>query len=146
MIETITSYIAQTFKKRPSRIGIETASRSAEKPPAEEPDRQQTYARVFRWQTSSEKAPPPTLVEVVGSFSDWQKVPLAYDSVTKSWQTTLQGIEGNRTHRYVMLVDGKPVCDPACDGLTIPQNPQEAQWQIDTPKGPRVMLLFGQTK
>ena len=57
-------------------------------------------------------------------------------------QIILNNIEGNRTHRYVILVDGKPSYDKTCDGLATPQTPDEAKCQIATPKGPRVMLLF----
>lgn len=104
------------------------------------------FAKVFRWPVPAGQTPPPTTVEVVGSFSNWQKVPLAYDKVTQTWQATVANIEGNRTHRYVVLVDGKPSYDKNCDGLTAPQGPDEVKWQLETPRGPRVLLLFAQTK
>jgi hypothetical protein len=80
------------------------------------------------------------------SFSEWRRLPLSYDRPTRCWQLTLRDILGNRTHRYVMLVDGNPTHDQTCDGLVPPQDPQEERWQIETPRGPRVMLLFAQTK
>jgi hypothetical protein len=104
------------------------------------------FAKVFRWPVPADRTPQPTTVEVAGSFSGWRKVPLSFEAPSRTWQTILNGIEGNRTHRYVILVDGKPTYDAACDGLTAPQTPDEAKWQIPTPKGPRVMLLFAQTK
>lgn len=85
-------------------------------------------------------------MEVVGSFTDWQRVPMAYDKALKTWHVTLHNVVGNRTHHYVLLVDGKPTFDHTCDGLATPNGPHEKRWQIETEKGPRVMMLFGQTK
>ena len=104
------------------------------------------FPKVFRWPVTPQQTSPPTIVEVVGSFSDWQRVPLTYDKPTKTWLVTLNNIRGNHTHRYVFLVDGKPSYDKTCDGLATPESSQEERWQIETPKGPRVMLLFSQTK
>ena len=104
------------------------------------------FTKVFRWQIPEGQTPEPRRVEVAGSFSGWRKVPLSYDPPTRTWQIILNNIEGNRTHRYVILVDGKPTYDKTCDGLTTPQTPEETKWQIATPKGSRVMLLFSQTK
>ena len=104
------------------------------------------FTKVFRWPVPAAQTPPPTAVEVVGSFSGWQKVPLSYDPPSKTWQLILNDVESNRTHRYVILVDGKPSYDKTCDGLAAPQTDDDAKWQIATPKGPRIMLLFSQTK
>jgi len=115
---------------------------------AEAEKREQRFGvtKVFRWPVPAEQRPQPKTVEVVGSFSGWRKIPLSYDSPTKTWQVMLNDIEGNRTHRYVILVDGKPSYDKTCDGLVAPQSPDEAQWGIATPKGSRVLLMFAQTK
>jgi len=88
----------------------------------------------------------PRTVEGVGSFTEWRKISLVYDKVTRTWQVALHNVPGNQTHRYVLLVDGKPTYDKTCDGLTLPEGPDETEWQIATPRGPRVMLLFSQTK
>jgi hypothetical protein len=104
------------------------------------------YSKVFRWPVPAEQTPQPTTVEVVGSFSGWRKVPLSYDRPTRTWQVMLNDIEGNRTHRYVILVDGKPSYDKTCDGLVAPQTPDEAKWGIQTPRGSRVLLMFAQSK
>src|SRR5689334_2360572 len=93
------------------------------------------YSKVFRWPVPAEQTPQPTTVEVVGTFSGWRKVPLSYDRPTRTWQVMLNDIEGNRTHRYVILVDGKPSYDKTCDGLVAPQTPDEAKWGIQTPRG-----------
>ncbi len=103
------------------------------------------FSKVFRWPVEFGQKQQPKAVEVVGSFSEWRKVPLNYDPPSRTW-FLIVNIQGNRTHRYVMLVDGKPCYDKACDGLAAPQNSEEMKWQFTTPKGPRVMLLFGQTK
>jgi len=58
----------------------------------------------------------------------------------------LRNVTSNRTHRYVILVDGKPSYDGTCDGLAPAQEAQEKRYQIETEHGPRVMLMFGQTK
>jgi hypothetical protein len=59
---------------------------------------------------------------------------------------TLHDVPCNRTHHYMLLVDGQPVRDEHCDGLAIPRTSQEAQYQLTTPRGPRVLMLFAQTK
>ena len=44
------------------------------------------------------------------------------DTVTDTWQLRLDGIPGNRTHRYMLLVDGVSAHDKNCDGLAIPED------------------------
>ncbi|HWH69643.1 MAG TPA: hypothetical protein VNT26_09675 [Candidatus Sulfotelmatobacter sp.] len=88
----------------------------------------------------------PASVEVVGSFSQWQKVPLVRDRVLDAWHVSLNNIQGNRTHHYMLLVDGKPTYDKSCDGLAVPHGPEEECFQLVTDKGPRVFMLFAQTK
>jgi hypothetical protein len=116
------------------------------RPEAKKREQRTGFTKVFRWPVPAGQTPQPTTVEVAGSFNGWRKVPLSYDPPTRTWQIALDNIEANRTHRYVILVDGKPSYDQACDGLTSPQTPEEAKCQIATPKGPRIMLLFAQTK
>lgn len=138
---------------------IEGQDRSGMKPPetavrprvpwCPEPDKHEGrtgFTKIFRWQVPADRVPAPTQVEVVGSFTEWRKVPLSYDPPTRTWQVMQDHIEGNQTHRYVILVDGKPSYDQTCDGLVAPQTAEEAQWGIATPRGLRVMLLFSQTK
>ncbi len=102
------------------------------------------YAKIFQY------APPagqtPKTVEVIGSFSGWKKLPLHRSAVTGTWQITVPDIQSNRTHHYMLLVDGQPTSDKNCDGLAAPDCPQEAQYQLVTPRGPRVLMLFAQTK
>jgi hypothetical protein len=116
------------------------------RPDAEKHEQRTGFTKVFRWPVPAGQTPQPTTVEVLGSFNGWRKLPLNYDPPTRTWQIALNNIEGNRTHRYVILVDGKPSYDKTCDGLVAPQTPDEAKWQIATPTGPRLMLLFSQTK
>ena len=104
------------------------------------------FSKVFRWPVPADQVPKPTTVEVLGSFNGWRKLPLSYDPPTRTWQITVNHIEGNRTHRYVCLVDGKPSYDKTCDGLVDPRTAEEAKWAIATPRGLRLMLLFSQTK
>lgn len=109
-------------------------------------DRRPTFSKVFRWRLPDGQTHDPGSVEVVGSFTHWQKVTLHRDSVLDAWHVTLHHIQGNRTHHYVLLVDGKPTYDKTCDGLATPHGPDEERYQIATDKGPRVMMLFAQTK
>ena len=39
-------------------------------------DRKPTYSKVFRWTLPDGQTEEPRSVEVVGSFPDWQRVPL----------------------------------------------------------------------
>ena len=109
-------------------------------------DRPQTFTKIFRWRLPAGQTPEPATVEVAGTFTKWQKVPLVRDAAQPIWQATLQDIPCNRTHHYMLLVDGKPARDEQCDGLGIPRNAQEAQYQLITPRGPRVLMLFAQAK
>jgi len=109
-------------------------------------DRPQTFTRIFRWRLPAGQTQEPATVEVVGTFTKWQKVPLVRDSAQHGWQVTLHDLPVNRTHHYMLLVDGKPVRDEQCDGLVPPGNPREAQYALKTQRGPRVLMLFAQTK
>lgn len=145
MIKAIASFITKKPKSQlPARPGAATPGYGTR--PRQDSDRRPTYSKAFRWRVVEDQTPKPNSVEVVGSFSGWRRVPLTFDRATQTWHVNVQDIEGNRTHHYVFLVDGKPSYDAACDGLAIPQGAQEEQWQIETAKGPRVMLLFGQAK
>jgi len=105
-----------------------------------------TSSKIFRWQPSDPQAPTPTSVELAGSFTDWRVVALTRDAVTNTSQVTLHGIPGNRTHHYMLLVNGEPAQDKNCDGLAVPEDFEEQQYQLMTAGGPRVFLLFAQTK
>jgi hypothetical protein len=104
------------------------------------------YTRVFRWRLPDGQTQVPATVEIVGSFTHWQKVPLKRDSELDAWHVTIHHIPGHRTHHYMLLVDGKPVPDKHADGLAIPHGPQEEQYQLATSRGGRVFLLYAQSK
>jgi len=109
-------------------------------------ERTQTFAKVFRWRLPEGQTQKPATVEIAGTFTDWQKVPLSRDGVLDAWHVTLHQIPFNRTHHYMLFVDGKPVPDKHCDGLAIPHGLQEEQHALQTVRGPRVFMLFAQTK
>jgi hypothetical protein len=88
----------------------------------------------------------PTTVEIAGTFTNWEKIPLTRCRPADGWQLTLHQIPGHRTHHYMLLTDGKPVHDRHCDGLAVPQGKQEEQFAIATARGLRVFMLFAQTK
>ena len=105
-----------------------------------------TFSKVFRWHLPDGETKSPESVEVVGSFTHWQKVPLIHDSAVSGWHVTLHHLQGNRTHHYMLLVNGKPTLDKTCDGLAVPHGLDEERFQLQSDKGPRVMMLFAQTK
>jgi hypothetical protein len=52
-----------------------------------------------------------------------------------------------KTHASLRAaVNGNPVHDPACDGFALPMGFDEEQYAVQTEKGPRVLMLFSQTK
>jgi hypothetical protein len=115
-------------------------------PQHEAAERRQAFSKVFRWRLPDGQTHDPATVEVVGSFTHWQKVSLVRDGVLDAWHVTLHHLQANRTHHYMLLVDGKPTYDKTCDGLAAPRGPDEERYQVMTDRGPRVMMLFAQTK
>jgi hypothetical protein len=105
-----------------------------------------TFSKIFRWQPEAPGGPLPVRVELAGTFNGWQRVPLKRDRVSGVWQVTLSDIPGHRTHNYMLLVNGRPAHDKNSDGLAVPQTAEEKQHQLQTPRGPRVFMLFSQTK
>lgn len=93
-----------------------------------------------------ETGEPPLSVEIVGSFTRWQTVSLTHDPVQNAWSVRIEGIPGKKTHHYMLLVNGQPVQDPTCDGLALPMGFDEEQFALSTERGPRVLILFAQTK
>ena len=145
MIERIGSF----FGRRPAAKGtplVPEPRPNTAPPQGEASERRQTFSKVFRWRVPDGQTHDPQTVEVVGSFTHWQKVPLVRDGVLDAWHVTLHHLQGNRTHHYMLLVDGKPTYDKTCDGLAVPRGAEEERFQIITERGPRVMMLFAQTK
>jgi hypothetical protein len=145
MIQRIGSFFGRkpTHKSGPL---IPESPAAAMQPQHDNAERRQTFSKVFRWRLPDGQTHEPTTVEVVGSFTHWQKVPLVRDGVLDAWHVTLHHLQGNRTHHYMILVDGKPTYDKTCDGLAVPRGPDEERYQVATDRGPRVMMLFAQTK
>ena len=146
MIDGIINFIERKSERKTRPVEAVIAPKARPRPEPEKHEQAFGFTKVFRWPVPAGQTPSPATVEVAGTFSEWRKLPLIYDRPSKSWQLIQRDIPGNHTHRYVFLVDGKPAYDKTCDGLAAPESPKEAQWQIDTPKGPRVMLLFSQTR
>ena len=141
------STFGNLFSRKPARKGTPLVP---EQPvngsrPSQDAPRQQTFSKVFRWRLPDGHTHEPHSVEVVGSFTRWQKVSLTRDSVLDAWHVTLHHLQGNRTHHYMLLVDGKPTYDKTCDGLAVPHGVEEERFQLPTEKGPRVLMLFAQT-
>lgn len=103
-----------------------------------------TYSRIFRYKADSHGKQPHS-VEVVGSFTAWRPVPLAHHGA-HNWQANIEDIEGNKTHHYMVLVDGQPASYPDSDGYAKPEGEQEERYALTTPRGPRVYMLFAQAK
>jgi hypothetical protein len=108
--------------------------------------RPQFFNKIFRWQSDNPGGPLPVKVEVTGTFNGWQKLPLKYDRVSGIWQLVVENIPGNCTHKYMLLVNGRPTSDKNSDGLAVPETAPEKEYQLETPRGPRVFMLFSQTK
>ncbi|HVV70288.1 MAG TPA: glycogen-binding domain-containing protein [Verrucomicrobiae bacterium] len=136
------------FGRKPPQKGspLIPEPRSDAAPKQDNGERRLTFSKVFRWHLPDGQIQQPDSVEVVGSFTHWQRVPLVRDSAVAGWHVTLHHLQGNRTHHYMLLVDGKPTFDKTCDGLAVPHGPEEERYQLTTEKGPRVMMLFAQTK
>ena len=118
MIEAITDFFERKSKTKTRPAMVRLAPKPARCPEPESRGQQFGFTKVFRWPVPAEQTPKPTTVEVVGSFSEWCKLPLSYDPPTKTWQLIQRDIPGNHTHRYVMLVDGKPTYDKTRDGMS----------------------------
>lgn len=106
--------------------------------------RKHVFSKIFRWQVPAEHPEAPVKVELAGTFTDWKILPMSRE-VSGAWQLALHEIPCNRTHHYMLLVDGKPVHDRHCDGLAVPQSVEEEKFAITTARGPRVFILFART-
>jgi hypothetical protein len=145
MIERIGNFFGRRTAVKGSPLVPEPRSNTAP-PQGDATERRQTFSKVFRWRLPDGQTHDPQTVEVAGSFTHWQKVPLVRDGMLDAWHVTLHHLQGNRTHHYMLLVDGKPTYDKTCDGLAVPRGAEEERYQITTERGPRVMILFAQTK
>ena len=144
MFETFGNF----FNKKPQKGGPTFREPSSPSPlrRAEEAEKKHSFTKIFRWRLPEGQTEAPKTVEIVGSFTRWQKVPLMRDGVLDAWHAMIHHIPGNRTHHYMLLIDGKPAYDKTCDGLAVPHGFEEEQFQLVTDKGPRVLMLFSQTK
>jgi hypothetical protein len=109
-------------------------------------ERKQTFSKVFRWRLPDGQTDAPRSVEIVGSFTAWEKVTMTRENERGVWAVTIPDIPVNRTHHYMLLADGKPVRDENADGMAVPRGPLEEQYQLMTPRGGRVFMGYGQTK
>ena len=136
------------FDKKPPQKGGPIAWEPTRRSPLSQNNSQArpSFAKVFRWRLPDGQTAAPKTVEIVGSFTKWEKVPLTQDGVLDAWHVTLHNIPSHQTHHYMLLVDGKPTQDKNCDGLAIPRGPEEEQYTLKTDRGPRVFMLFAQTK
>lgn len=116
------------------------------RPAAAKPNQGLTFSKVFRYRLPDGQTEDPKTVEVIGTINHWQRTPLLRDGKLDSWHAMLHHIPGNKTHHYMLLVDGKPTMDKNCDGLAIPHGAQEEQYALETERGPRVLMMFAMTK
>jgi len=119
-----------------------TLARSGAAPPSQGA----VFSKVLRYRLPDGQTDEPATVEVAGSFNNWQRVPLQRDGKLDSWHATIHHIPGNKTHHYMLLIDGKPTMDPASDGMAVPHGAQEERYALDTARGPRVLMMFAMTK
>ena len=105
-----------------------------------------SYSKVFRWHHGPGEHDPQR-IEIVGSFTHWRPVSLSKTPGSHgTWQATIENIPGNKTHHYMLLMDGKPHMDKNSDGYAAPVGPEEERYAIETPRGPRLFMLFAQAK
>jgi hypothetical protein len=136
-------------KKAPQKGGPLTFEPPAHRSPlssSRPQDRAPSFTKVFRWRLPDGQTEEPKTVEIVGSFTRWEKILLSRDSTIDAWHVTIHNIPSHQTHHYMILVDGKPTHDKNCDGLAAPHGPQEERYTLATDRGPRVFMLFAQTK
>ncbi len=145
MFDSISSFLSRKPKPNTEAL-VPEGLRNGSALRRSDSDRKQTFSKVFRWRLPAGQSREPQSVEVVGSFTDWHKVPLVRDSVLDAWHVSLNNIQSNRTHHYMILVDGQPTYDHTCDGMAVPSGRNEEAYQLMTDKGGRVLMLFGQTK
>src|SRR5262245_52644343 len=72
--------------------------------PRDSAERPQTYSKVFRWRLPDGQTQEPASVEIIGSFTHWNKVPMLRDGALDAWHVTIHQIAGHRTHHYMFLV------------------------------------------
>jgi hypothetical protein len=132
-------------KKSPQKKGGPVAWEPS-RAPNNSQSRNPTYSKVFRWRLPDGHTEQPKTVEVLGSFNNWQRVQMMQDSVLDAWHVTVHNIPGHQTHHYMLLVDGKPTADKNCDGFAPPRGFEEERYTLQTDRGPRVFMLFAQTK
>jgi hypothetical protein len=145
MFQSVTSFFSKSTATAAKPAAVQQSSRPAAGRRGPGSDKQ-TYSRVFRWKLPEGELKVPQSVEIVGSFTHWKRVPLERDPRQSAWQGTIDNIPGGRTHHYMLLLDGKPTFDQACDGYAIPHGEHELFYQLQTPKGGRVLMLFAQAK
>ena len=109
-------------------------------------DRKATYSKVFRYSAPHGHDHQPSHVEIVGSFTHWRPVSMSLNPQDHNWQVNIEGIESNKTHHYMLLVNGHPHNDKMCDGYAVPHGDIEHRYSITTPRGQRLFLLFAQAK
>ena len=137
----------KTLHKSTTRIRVALPSTPPAAPPRNgTPHPRHSFTKIFRWRVPAGFEPAPKTVEVVGSFTHWEKVPLKREVEHGIWTVTLSDIPFNRTHHYMLLADGKPVRDEHADGMAVPHGPEEEKYQLVTPRGGRVFMLYSQTK
>ena len=143
-----TQQFGNAFLRPPHKSGpgLAKTPAGAKAPAQHHAERKLTFTKIFRWHLPDGQTQEPVTVEVAGTFTNWKKVPLIHERAMRSWHATLHHIQGNRTHHYMLLADGKPVQDEHSDGMAIPTGAQELQFAITTIRGPRVFMLFSQAK
>ena len=125
------------LQKPPHKSGsavLKTPASAGAKGPGQPPaERKLTFTKIIRWRLPDGQTVEPAAVEVAGTFTNWKKTPLVYDSAMRTWHVTLQQIAGNRTHHYMLLADGKPVQDKHSDGMAVPSGRSSSSPQRSLP-------------
>jgi hypothetical protein len=89
MIDGITNFVENKRRTTQRSRGQKFIPVLPRRPEADKHEQRTGFTKVFRWPVPADQTPPPTTVEVVGSFSGWRKVPLTFDPPTRTFVTDL---------------------------------------------------------
>ena len=106
-----------------------------------------TYVKVFGWRLPEGRSQEPAKRSKLSApLQTGSGAADARQQSGHAWHVTIPHVPAHKIHHYMLLVDGQPAHDKNSDGLAVPHGPQEQQYQLMTGRGPRLFMLFAQTK
>jgi len=81
-------------RKTPQKGGPVFQEASGASPLQKTPgERKPVFSKIFRWCPPDGQTQNPTTVEVVGTFTHWQKVPLIHDGAVGAWHVLTGSVQ-----------------------------------------------------